>query len=255
MSAPKRSAQDCTPFVLFSTPADSVMGTDVFFNAPDGFNFSPPPYQITAADVAPTPGCPLLTVYPTEHGLSTTQTSVQSWPPFYFLTHPAICQLLPSVRVPEIVQHAYELILCSKAQTILLAGLFRLVSAVAWVLPKCVQAGWTAFLPSDKPATSPTWDTYPSVNVGWLFPGTEEFPEDQPLHDCLSIDDHTTLLRIARPSLRVFTSFLTGGCIRESGGPELAVQLLNEAIDPQCNVFELLADDFRAGRLSPEAAH
>jgi hypothetical protein len=111
------------------------------------------------------------------------------------------------------------------------------------------------------------------VHVAWIFPGTEEFPEDQPLRDLLSIDDHTTFLRIARPSLRVFASFLTGGRIRESGGPELAIQLLNEAIDPDYPIFvsptshprllrllnhhpqEILADEFRAGRLSPEAAH
>ncbi|KAJ7690179.1 hypothetical protein B0H14DRAFT_3532416 [Mycena olivaceomarginata] len=121
---------------------------------------------------------------------------------------------LPSSITPspysKTVQRTYAFIPRSKDSNDLLAGLFRLVSAVAQALPERVQTGWTAFLPPDEPATSPTWDTYPSVHVGWLFPRTEEFPEDQPLRDLLCIDDHTTLLRIARPSLRVFASFLTG---------------------------------------------
>jgi hypothetical protein len=100
MSAPALTIHDRIPFVLLSTPADSMVGTDVFFNDPHNFDFNLPPYRITAADVAPTPGRPLLTVYPGEHGLSTTPTTAQSWPRFYFLAHPTIYRLLPFVRVP-----------------------------------------------------------------------------------------------------------------------------------------------------------
>jgi hypothetical protein len=100
MSAPALTIHDRIPFVLLSTPADSMVGTDVFFNDPHNFDFNLPPYRITAADVAPTPGRPLLTVYPGERGLSTTPTTAQSWPPFYFLAHSAIYRLLPFVRVP-----------------------------------------------------------------------------------------------------------------------------------------------------------
>ncbi|KAJ7681551.1 hypothetical protein B0H14DRAFT_2655199 [Mycena olivaceomarginata] len=149
-----------------------------------------------------------------------------------------------SNRSLETVQCAYAFILRSKAQTIFLAGLFRLVSTVAQALPERIRTGWTAFLPPDEPATSPTWDTVRVFLPLFFF-----------LCDLLSIDDHTTLLRIAHPSLRAFASFLTGGHIREFGEPELTVQLLNEAIDPQYPIFEILSDKFRAGQLSPEAAH
>jgi hypothetical protein len=100
MAAPAWTIYNCIPFILFSTPTDSMVGTDVFFNAPHNFDFNLLPYRITAADVALTPGRPLLTVYPAEHGLSATQTSAQSWPPFYFLAHPVIYRLLPFVQVP-----------------------------------------------------------------------------------------------------------------------------------------------------------
>ncbi|KAJ7791369.1 hypothetical protein B0H14DRAFT_3567085 [Mycena olivaceomarginata] len=105
MSSPAWTIQDRISFILFSTPNNSVVGTDVFFNAPDSFNFNPVPYRITEADVAPTPGCPFLMVYPAEHGFSTTQTSVQSWLPFYFLVHPVIYQLLPFIQVPVHIAH------------------------------------------------------------------------------------------------------------------------------------------------------
>jgi hypothetical protein len=56
MSTPTRTIRDHILFVLFSTATDSLVGPDVFFNAPHNFDFNLPPYRITAADVAPTPG-------------------------------------------------------------------------------------------------------------------------------------------------------------------------------------------------------
>ncbi|KAJ7833264.1 hypothetical protein B0H14DRAFT_2591619 [Mycena olivaceomarginata] len=41
----------------------------------------------------------------------------------------------------------------------------------------------------------------------------------------------------------------------DSGGSELAVTLLDEAIDPEYPIFEMISDDFHAGRLSPEFTH
>jgi hypothetical protein len=53
----------------------------------------------------------------------------------------------------------------------------------------------------------------------------------------LSVKDHTTLLRIARPTLQFFISFAAKGLAMDSGGLELAVTLLDEAIDPEYPIF------------------
>jgi hypothetical protein len=78
---------------------------------------------------------------------------------------------------------------------------------------------------------------YPPLPLNWVFPSTEEFAEDHPLRDLLPIEDHTTLLRIARPTLRFFISFAAKGLAMDSGGSELAVTLLDEAIDPEYPIF------------------
>jgi hypothetical protein len=92
---------DGTPFATFNTPVDTRSGVDQFFGSPDLFNFLPPPYCLTDADVLPTPGCPFLTIHPDEIGFSTVQVSEDSWKALYFLAHPAIYRLLPFARVPE----------------------------------------------------------------------------------------------------------------------------------------------------------
>ncbi|KAJ7717921.1 hypothetical protein B0H14DRAFT_2643463 [Mycena olivaceomarginata] len=168
----------------------------------------------------------------------------------------------PSAITQETIRRSYAFIPHSRAQLIVLAGLLRLVSAVSQIVPACAQSGWTAFLPADEPATSPTWDTYPPLSTIWIFPGTEEFPMDQPLRDPFSVADHTTLLRIARPNLRVLVHFMARNHIREVDGPRMAVSLLNEALEPAYPIFanslfaqELLIDEFRAGRLSPTITH
>jgi hypothetical protein len=51
------------------------------------------------------------------------------------------------------------------------------------------------------------------------------------------MEDHTTLLRIARSTLRFFISFAAKGLAMDSGGSELAVTLLDEAIDPEYPIF------------------
>jgi hypothetical protein len=96
---------------------------------------------------------------------------------------------------------------------------------------------------------------------------------DQPLRDPFSVADHTTLLRIARPNLRVLVHFMSRNCIREANGPRMAVSLLDKALAPVYPIFvsltshprllkanslfaqELLIDEFHAGRLSPTITH
>ncbi|KAJ7349711.1 hypothetical protein DFH08DRAFT_958684 [Mycena albidolilacea] len=219
MSAPKHSVHTNIPFVLLSTPSsappETPVGTELF-NNPDAFKYDVPPYCLTDADTAPTPGRPLLMVYPDECGPSQIRVDVQSWPSFYFLAHPAIYRLLPFIWVPECINHMDPLI------------------------PAYAHTGWAAFVPLAVPATSPSWDTYHPLSVEWVFPSTEEFPEDQPLRNLLSINDHTTLLRIACPTLHFFTSFMAKGLALDSGGLELAVTLLDEAINPEYPIFEMI---------------
>jgi hypothetical protein len=66
---------------------------------------------------------------------------------------------------------------------------------------------------------------------------TEEFPMNQPLRDPLSVADHTTLLRIARPNLRVLVHFMARNRIREANGLRMAVSLLDEALAPAYPIF------------------
>jgi hypothetical protein len=101
MSAPSQTTSSFIPFVFLNTPVNPSVGAEAFFEDPEAFDFNLPPYRLTAADVLPSPGRPLFPVYPAERGPSTTQTSAQSWPPFYFFAHLAIYRLLPFVRVPE----------------------------------------------------------------------------------------------------------------------------------------------------------
>ncbi|KAJ7887873.1 hypothetical protein B0H14DRAFT_3430498 [Mycena olivaceomarginata] len=96
-----RSFLDGAPFATFNTPGDTRSGVDLFFDSPDLFSFLPPPYNLTDADVLPTPGHPFLTVHPEEISFSTVQVSEDSWKALYFLAHPAIYRLLPFTRVPE----------------------------------------------------------------------------------------------------------------------------------------------------------
>ncbi|KAJ7771433.1 hypothetical protein B0H14DRAFT_2632397 [Mycena olivaceomarginata] len=276
MSSSSQPTSECNPFVFFNTPSGYVVGADAL-DGPGDIDFNLPPYRLTDADVVPTPGRPLLTISPSECGPSRVQTEGDSWPPFYFFSHPAIYRLMPFVWIPariwhtnpaylatildravpvfEIIRHSYALIPHSRAQKVVLAGLLKLVSEVSQIIPARVQSGWTAFFPEDEPATSPTWDTYPTLSRIWLFPGTEEFPMDQPLRDPLSVADHSTLLCIAQPNLRVLVHFIARNRIREGNGPQMAVSLLNDALAPEYPIFELLIDEFRAGCLSPTITH
>ncbi|KAJ7863627.1 hypothetical protein B0H14DRAFT_3443983 [Mycena olivaceomarginata] len=277
MASTSQSIEDIIPFTFFNAPNVSAVGADALLDGAGAIDFNLPPYRLTDADVLPTPGRPLLTVSPSERGPSRVRPEGNSWPPFYFLSHPAIHRLMPFVQVParvprtdptylatildravpvfETIQRSYVFIPHSRAQLIVLAGLLRLVSAVSQIVPARVQSGWTAFLPVDEPASSPTWNTYPPLSTIWVFPGTEEFPMDQSLRDPFSVADHTTLLRIARPNLRVLVNFMARNRIREANGPRMAVSLLDEALAPVYPIFEVLIDEFRAGRLSPTITH
>ncbi|KAJ7310000.1 hypothetical protein DFH08DRAFT_974596 [Mycena albidolilacea] len=242
-----------SPFATFNTPEDTQVGAEEFFQDPKGFAFVLPPYRLTDADVAPTPGGPFLTVFPGERGLSTLKHTPETSSSIYFLMHPAIYRLMPFVRVPTRIKHkdpGYLATIIDRAETvhrahphvqhtktlmILLANINRFVLAVKALVPHRARDEWFAFVPSGGSPTSPCWDTYPVLYSNWLFPGMEEFPDDQPLRDPLSATDHATLMRIR-------------GKANNSRDTDRAVHLLNEAIDPRIALF------FRAGRLSPAIA-
>ncbi|KAJ7722470.1 hypothetical protein B0H14DRAFT_3520321 [Mycena olivaceomarginata] len=254
------SIEDIIPFIFYNTPNDSSVGTDALLDGSGNIDYQLPPYRLTDADVVPTPGRPLLTVSPSERGPSRVQVEGDSWPPFHFFSHPAIYRLMPFVRIPARIRRTDPLYLATildRAVPVFetIQRSYALVSAVSQIVPARVQSGWTAFLPANEPATSPTWDTYSFISSVWLFPGTEEFPMDQPLRDPLSLADHTTLLRIARPNLRVLVHFMARNRINEVNGPQMAVSLLNEALAPAYPIFQLLINEFRAGHLSPTITH
>ncbi|KAJ7895590.1 hypothetical protein B0H14DRAFT_3426202 [Mycena olivaceomarginata] len=156
-----------------------------------------------------------------------------------------------TVPVFETVHHAHPHVQHTRTLMILLANINRFVLAVKALIPHRARDEWFAFIPPRGSATSPRWDTYPSLYSNWLFPGMEVFPDDQPLCNPLSATDHATLLRIASPTLCALLSFLARGKANNSRDTDHDVHLLNEAIDPQITIFQTVADEFRAGRLSP----
>ncbi|KAJ7778055.1 hypothetical protein B0H14DRAFT_3507938 [Mycena olivaceomarginata] len=238
-----RSFLDGAPFATFNTPGDTRSGVDQFFGSPDLFNFLPPPYCLTDADI----------------GFSTVQVSEDSWKALYFLAHPAIYRLLPFARVPERIRRtdpgylatildravpvfetlhrAYPLVPHTRTFMTLLAALVHMVLAVRELVPARARDEWFAFLPEGESAHSAHWDMYPPLSFGWVFPCTQEFPDDQPLRDTFLLGDHVTLQRIARPALHTLAAFLAKG------------RLFDDAIAPENAVF------FRAGRLSAHIAH
>jgi hypothetical protein len=132
----------------------------------------------------------------------------------------------------------------------LLAALVRLVLAVKELVPNRAQDDWFAFLPEGEPAHSELWDMvcglpplsylsphfsqYPPLPFGWVFPCTQEFPEDQPLRDTFLLTDHVTLQRIASPSFHTLAAFLAKGRVYDAAG---VVQLLDDAITPKNATF------------------
>ncbi|KAJ7662519.1 hypothetical protein B0H14DRAFT_2658860 [Mycena olivaceomarginata] len=230
MSSTSQSIEDIIPFTFFNAPNDSAVVTDALLDGAGAIDYNLPPYRLTDADVLPTPGRPLLTVSPSERGPSRVRPEGNSWPPFYFLSHPAIYRLMPFVRVPARVP---------RTDPTYLATILDPRSSSIHSFPRfprsCLpvsRAGGRLSSPLMNPRLSPTWDTYPPLSTIWIFPGTEEFPMDQPLRDPLSVTDHTTLLRIARPNLRVLVHFMARNHIRETNGPRMAVSLLDEALAP-----------------------
>ncbi|KAJ7879532.1 hypothetical protein B0H14DRAFT_2566708 [Mycena olivaceomarginata] len=254
-----RSFLDGSPFATFNTLGDTRSGIDLFFSSLDLFSFLPPPYNLTDADVLPTPGRPFLTVHPEEIGFSTVQVSEDSWKALYFLVHPAIYRLLLFAWVPERIRRmdpgylatildravpvfetlhrAYPLVPHTRTFMTLLVALVHLVLVVRELIPTCARDDWLAFLPEGESAHSELWDMYPPLSFGWVFPCTQEFPEDQPLCDTFLLADHVTLQRIARPSFHALAAFLAKGRVYDATDLNRVVQLLDDAIAPENATF------------------
>ncbi|KAJ7696154.1 hypothetical protein B0H14DRAFT_3905285 [Mycena olivaceomarginata] len=271
-----RSFLDGSPFTTFNTPGDTRSGIDLFFSPPDLFSFLPPPYNLTDADVLPTPGRPFLIIHPEEIGFLTVQVSEDSWKALYFLAHPAIYRLLPFARVPECIRcmdPGYLATILDRAMPVFetlhrtyplvphtrmfmtLAALLHLVLAVRELIPTCARDDWLAFLPEGESAHSAHWDMYPPLSFGWLFPCTQEFPEDQPLCDTFLLTDHVTLRHIAQPSFHALAAFLVKGRVYDTTDLDRVIQLLDNTIAPENTIFQTIANEFRAGRLSAHITH
>jgi hypothetical protein len=135
----------------------------------------------------------------------------------------------------------------------LLAALVRLVLAVRELVPNRARDDWFAFLPEGEPAHSELWDMvcglpppfirpsifyqYSPLPFEWVFPCTQEFPEDQPLRDTFLLTDHVTLQRIASPSFHALAAFLAKGRVYDAADFDRVVQLLDDAITPENATF------------------
>ncbi|KAJ7300347.1 hypothetical protein DFH08DRAFT_828545 [Mycena albidolilacea] len=105
--------------------------------------------------------------------------------------------------------------------------------------------------PSSQKANLPTL----RIGICWVFPCTQEFPDEQPLRDTFLLADHVTLQRIARPALHALAAFLAKGRVYDDTDIDHVVQLFDDAIAPENAVFRIIADEFHAGRLSAHIAH
>ncbi|KAJ7346256.1 hypothetical protein DFH08DRAFT_810088 [Mycena albidolilacea] len=137
----------------------------------------------------------------------------------------------------------------------LLAALVHMVLAVRELVPARARDEWFAFLPEGESAHSAHWDMYPPLSFGWIFPCTQEFPEDQPLRDSFLLADHVTLQRIARPALHALAAFLAKGRVYDDTDIDRVVQLFDDAIAPENTIFRAIANEYRAGRLSAHITH
>ncbi|KAJ7794376.1 hypothetical protein B0H14DRAFT_3497044 [Mycena olivaceomarginata] len=258
MSSTSQSIEDIIPFTFFNAPNDSAVGTDALLDGAGAIDYNLPPYRLTDADVLPTPGRPLLTVSPSERGPSRVRPEGNFVASFLLSLPPAIYRLMPFVRVParvprtdptylatildravpvfETIRRSYAFIPHSRAQLIILAGLLRLVSAVSQIVPARVQSGWTAFLPIMSPRLPQPGTPIPLCPLS-VF--SRELKSSQ------------WTSHYATPSLSqttpLFCGLLAPTC-------EFWCILCPET-HPLYPIFELLIDEFRAGRLSPTFTH
>ncbi|KAJ7819712.1 hypothetical protein B0H14DRAFT_2600461 [Mycena olivaceomarginata] len=123
----------------------------------------------------------------------------------------------------------------------LLAALVHLVLAGRELIPTHAGDDWFAFLSESESAHSAHWDM--------------EFPEDQPLRVTFLLSDYVSLQRITRPSLHALAAFLAKGRVYDNTDVNRVVQLLDDAIAPENTIFQAIADEFRAGRLSTHITH
>ncbi|KAJ7665493.1 hypothetical protein B0H14DRAFT_3539617 [Mycena olivaceomarginata] len=206
-----------SPFSTFNTPEDTQVGAEEFFQDPKNFTFALPPYRLTDADTSPS---------------------------IYFLMHPAIYRLMRSSGSLR-VSSARILDIWPQSST----RAVPVFETVHRAHPACpgtpgtlmiLLANINRFVLAGFRDHSPRWDTYPPAPLRKLaLPWYGRVPgRPAAARRLVPPPDHTTLLRIAAPTLRTLLSFLARGKANNTRDTDRAVHLLNEArIDPRIAIF------------------
>ncbi|KAJ7201441.1 hypothetical protein B0H12DRAFT_1081051 [Mycena haematopus] len=205
------------------------MGEDVFFNTLDNFQFSVPPYRLSAADLAFPPSRPLFPVIQGETGLGDADLTTDEWKSVYFLLHPAVIRLLPFLRHPARLHRTSAEYLASLLNAglhsfCILVRALRHLPRTDWVLsfirglltvvlyvqreaPTLVNSDWFVLRMENS---DEFWMSRAPLSPTFRFPWVVEFAPDHPvLPPQLDICDHHRLAAIRSPELESLLSLIS----------------------------------------------
>ncbi|KAJ7235706.1 hypothetical protein B0H12DRAFT_1238658 [Mycena haematopus] len=216
----------CRFFLQFPT---SIVSEDVFFNILDNFQFSVPPYRLSAADLAFPSSRPLFPVIQGETGLGDADLSADEWKSVYFLLHPAIIRLLPFLHHPEQLRRTSAEYLASLLNAglhsfcilvralrhlprtdLVLSFIRSLLTVVLHVqreAPTLVNSDWFVLRMENS---DEFWMSRGPLSPTFRFPWVVEFAPDHPvLPPHLDICDHHRLAAIRSPELESLLSLIS----------------------------------------------
>ncbi|KAJ7241302.1 hypothetical protein B0H12DRAFT_1237030 [Mycena haematopus] len=214
---------------FFLQDPTSIVGEDVFFNILDNFQFSVPPYRLTAADLAFPSSRPLFPVIQGETGLGDADLSADEWKSVYFLLHPAVIRLLPFLCHPERLRrtsaeylafllkaglHSFCILVRAlrhlpHTDLVLsfIRGLLTVVFHVQREAPTLVNSDWFVLRMENS---DEFWMSRAPLSPTFRFPWVVEFAPDHPvLPPQLDIRDHHRLAAIRSPELESLLSLIS----------------------------------------------
>ncbi|KAJ7195006.1 hypothetical protein B0H12DRAFT_1245696 [Mycena haematopus] len=199
---------------FFLQDASSIVGEEVFFNSPDTFEFSVPPYHLTSEDLAFPPSRPLFPVIQGETGLGAAELTQDEMKSVYFLLHPAVIRLLPFLRYPSRLS-------CTSAEylsfllnaslhsfcILLIRGCLAVVLHVQREAPNLVNPDWFVLRMEH---TDEFWMERAPLSPTFRFPWVVEFAPNHPvLPPQLDVRDHHRLAAIRSPELENLLSLIS----------------------------------------------
>ncbi|KAJ7271427.1 hypothetical protein B0H12DRAFT_1229078 [Mycena haematopus] len=252
---------------FFQQDGSSVVGEDAFFEDLDTFDFSVPPYRLTAADLAFPASRPLFPVIQGETGLGDADLSQDEWKSVYFLLHPAVIRLLPFLRYPARLSRTSAEYLASLLNAglhsfcilvralrhlpntdlvlSLIRGLLNVALHVQREASALVNPSWFILR---MQSTDASWMARPPLPSTFHFPWVVEFAANHPtLPPQLDVGDHRCLAEIRSPQLEEILSLISRFPRLDTPAEvDLAVQQVKAGFPKVRSLF----NHFAHGRLS-----